>query len=102
MDAAFLPSQLGRLHLCFPILSPEHCKAHPDNCISRYKTTSELNEAGLMQLVDLVQSRLSAAIQKIPMNELDFDPDWEVDPSEIHLMDKLGEWQAQSATRSMT
>ena len=44
-----------------------------------------------MQLVDLVQSRLSAAIQKIPMNELDFDPDWEVDPSEIHLMDKLGE-----------
>ena len=43
-----------------------------------------------LQLVELSESSLSAAINKIPKNELDFDPDWEVDPSEIRLMDKLG------------
>lgn len=43
-----------------------------------------------MQFVDLASSSLSGAISRIPKNELDFDPDWEIDPREIVLMDKLG------------
>lgn len=43
-----------------------------------------------LQFLELTDSSLAAAIDKIPKNDLDFDPDWEVDPSEIKLMDKLG------------
>ena len=44
----------------------------------------------VMQYVDLSDSRLSGAIARIPKNELDFDPDWEIDPKDIVLLDKLG------------
>lgn len=43
-----------------------------------------------VQFLILAESSLSAAIEKIPKNELDFDPDWEVDPTDLKLMDKLG------------
>ena len=45
--------------------------------------------------MDLENSRLSGAIGSFPKDELDFDPDWEIDPKDVKLMDKLG--QASSA-----
>ena len=44
-----------------------------------------------LQYVDLSDSGLSDAIKAFPKDELDFDPDWEIDPKDIKLMDKLGE-----------
>lgn len=44
----------------------------------------------LLQLVDLSNSHLSGAIVKFPKDEFDFDPDWEIDPRDVIIMDKLG------------
>ena len=45
----------------------------------------------MLQLVELSASSLSAAVGRIEKEgEFNFDPDWEIDPNEIVLMDKLG------------
>ena len=44
-----------------------------------------------MQLVPLEDSPLSGAIVHIPDNIADLDPDWEIDPATLIIMDKLGE-----------
>lgn len=44
----------------------------------------------IVQFVDLGDSHLSGAISKFPKDELDFDPDWEIDPRDVIIMDKLG------------
>lgn len=49
----------------------------------------------LLQFVDLSNSHLSGAIATFPKSDLDFDPDWEVDPRDITLQDKLGLFQGQ-------
>jgi len=43
-----------------------------------------------MQFVALVDSRLSGAVDSFAKDELDFDPDWEIDPKDVKLLDKLG------------
>ena len=43
-----------------------------------------------MQLVNLPESRLSGYTSKIHHAEYEYDPDWEIDPKEVKLMDKLG------------
>ena len=43
-----------------------------------------------VQLVNLPDSRLSGHCSKIHHAEYEYDPDWEIDPKEIKLMDKLG------------
>ena len=45
----------------------------------------------LLQLVDLSNSHLSGAIVNFPKDEFDFDPDWEIDPKDVIILDKLGE-----------
>ena len=40
--------------------------------------------------MDLSNSHLSGAIVKFPKDEFDFDPDWEIDPRDVIIMDKLG------------
>ena len=44
----------------------------------------------LAQLVDLAHSHLSGKMQDIPDNILDLDPDWEIDPDALVLLDKIG------------
>lgn len=43
-----------------------------------------------LQFVDLSDSHLSGAIKRFPKDDFDFDPDWEIDPKDVVLMDKLG------------
>ena len=44
----------------------------------------------LAQLVDLAHSHLSGKMQDIPENILDLDPDWEIDPDALVLLEKIG------------
>ena len=44
----------------------------------------------LVQLVDLAHSHLSGKMQDIPDNILDLDPDWEIDPDALVLLEKIG------------
>ncbi len=43
-----------------------------------------------LQLLDLSHSHLSGAIVNFPKDDFDFDPDWEIDPKDVIIMDKLG------------
>ena len=52
--------------------------------------TASADLGGDLQLIDLSASSLSGAIARIPTDDRDFDPDWEIDPKDIKLMDKLG------------
>ena len=45
----------------------------------------------LMQLVTLDKSQFSGALVRIPSGDLtDLEPDWEIDPAGLIIMDKLG------------
>jgi hypothetical protein len=50
-----------------------------------------------LQFVELVNSRLSGAIDTFPKDEMDFDPDWEIDPKDLKLMDKLGQYLSSAS-----
>ena len=58
--------------------------------MSQYESALTEQESALLQFVDLSKSRLSGAIDNFPKDEFDFDPDWEIDPRDLIIMDKLG------------
>ena len=43
------------------------------------------------KLVDLSSSSLAGAMGMAPQKLFDFDPEWEIDPSKVFIMEKLGE-----------
>ena len=46
-----------------------------------------------LQLVSLQNSQFSGALVRIPSGDLtDLEPDWEVDPAGLIIMDKLGKF----------
>lgn len=44
----------------------------------------------LLQLVALEDSKLDGAIAILPQNAFNLEPEWEIDPLELKLGDKLG------------
>ena len=52
--------------------------------------------------MDLEASFLSGKIQKIPDNILDLDPDWEIDPDALQLLEKIGARHAAPCGIRMT
>ena len=43
------------------------------------------------KLLDLGTSRLAGVFGYVPQKMWDFDPDWEIDPASLEVMEKLGE-----------
>ena len=63
------------------------------SCIAWRESSCAAERAGcgvLAQLVDLAHSHLSGKMQDIPDNILDLDPDWEIDPDALVLLEKIG------------
>ena len=46
-----------------------------------------------LQLVTLERSPLSSAVKHIPEKPFELDPDWEVDPESLTIMEKIGVFQ---------
>ncbi len=49
-----------------------------------------LTYPGVVQLVDLGDSRLSGKMQDIPENIVDLEVDWEIDPDALQVLEKIG------------